>query len=148
MSRQRCTPLNEQEIQAAGLAILTEEQPAHFLLLKHKDRWDLPKGHLEKGEDIIVAALRETQEETGIPADDLQLDHAFRFELRYAVQSSKRGQYQKLTTYFLAYLPARRPIVLTEHIAYQWFPLLPAEPIQAQTIDPLMKAVRDHIEAR
>lgn len=39
----------------------------HILLIAtHSGRWQLPKGHLEPGESAEQAALRETQEETGV----------------------------------------------------------------------------------
>jgi len=38
-----------------------------FLILKHrKGHWSFPKGHIENGEDIKTAALREVKEETGL----------------------------------------------------------------------------------
>lgn len=36
------------------------------LFIYRNDKWDLPKGKLEKGESIEEAALREVEEETGI----------------------------------------------------------------------------------
>jgi len=37
-----------------------------ILFIKRKGKWDLPKGKLEKGENISECALREVEEETGI----------------------------------------------------------------------------------
>ena len=37
-----------------------------FLAIERNGVWDLPKGKLEKGEDFEQAALRETEEETGL----------------------------------------------------------------------------------
>ena len=53
-------------VDAAGLLLMTRAEPRKFLLMRHRDRWDLPKGHVEPGEGIREAALRETEEETGI----------------------------------------------------------------------------------
>ncbi len=36
---------------------------------RYKDAWQMPQGGVEKGEDPQEAALREMTEETGIPAD-------------------------------------------------------------------------------
>jgi len=33
---------------------------------EHKDWWTLPKGHVEVGEDILLCARREIEEETGL----------------------------------------------------------------------------------
>lgn len=35
----------------------------------YKGRWGFPGGHLERGETVVAAALRELQEETGIKAE-------------------------------------------------------------------------------
>lgn len=48
---------------AGGLVFNDDKQ---FLAIERFERWDLPKGHLEKGEKWKHAALREVQEECGI----------------------------------------------------------------------------------
>lgn len=127
-------------VQAAGVVIFTRTQPASFLLLKHIDRWDLPKGHSEPGESLRDTALRETEEETGIAASTIELDETFQFVLEYDVSGKKRGNYRKQVTYFLGYIPAPTDIELTEHIGFEWL-AWPAPPIQQQTIDPLLTSV-------
>ncbi len=37
-----------------------------ILLIKRLNKWDFPKGKIEKGESIEIAALREVEEETGL----------------------------------------------------------------------------------
>ncbi len=80
-----------------------------FLVIKRNGIWDLPKGKLEKGEGFATAALREVQEETGLPG--LELDqpivstyHTYKlsdqwilkktrwFEMRYTGHSEPRLQ--------------------------------------------------------
>jgi len=51
-------------IDAAGG--LVQNDKGEFLLIFRRNRWDLPKGKVEKGEDLEVAALREVEEETGV----------------------------------------------------------------------------------
>ena len=51
-------------VQAAGGAV-TDEQ-GRLLAIHRLGRWDLPKGKVEKGEDIPEAAVREVQEECGL----------------------------------------------------------------------------------
>lgn len=46
-----------------GLVVNTQNE---LLLIFRRSHWDLPKGHLEKGETIEACALREVTEETGI----------------------------------------------------------------------------------
>ncbi|SRR6266702_571029 len=50
--------------------------PLQVCLLHHnvRDEWLLPKGRKDRGEDVTVAAVRETFEETGYPCQRLPLD--------------------------------------------------------------------------
>lgn len=52
------------EVNAAGG--LVSNRRGDYLLIKRWERWDLPKGHQDPGEDISVTAMREVQEETGL----------------------------------------------------------------------------------
>lgn len=49
---------------AAGGIVKNEK--GDTLFIKRKGKWDLPKGKLDKGEDLQTCALREVIEETGI----------------------------------------------------------------------------------
>ena len=40
-------------------------------MIRLRNRWDLPKGHIEEGEDSRSAAIREVEEETKIKAEAL-----------------------------------------------------------------------------
>lgn len=51
-------------VKAAGG--LVSDAHDRMLLIRRFDRWDLPKGKVEAGETLAQAALRETEEETGI----------------------------------------------------------------------------------
>ena len=69
------------EVNAGGG--LVRNRRGDYLLIKRNGLWDLPKRHQEDGEDIQVTALREAQQETGIPQLELgQLicvtDHCYR----------------------------------------------------------------------
>ena len=51
-------------VKAGGGVVFNEK--GHFLMIRRRGMWDLPKGKLEKGEDFESAALREVEEETGL----------------------------------------------------------------------------------
>ena len=118
-----------------------------FLLLRHPDRWDLPKGHCENGETFMETALRETEEETGISADVISVKPEFHFDLVYSVTYKKWGDqiFQKQVRYFLGYVDAKPALRLTEHQSAQWFLWNPPHKIQTQTIDPVLQSVEKHL---
>lgn len=45
---------------------LVENDQNELLFIYRNKRWDLPKGHVEPGEDYESAAIREVEEETGV----------------------------------------------------------------------------------
>ena len=128
------------EVRACGVIVVIGEPIERFLLMRHKDRWDLPKGHVDPGETDVECALREMVEETGIPTDAIDLDPFFRFEHQYEVREARSGGELKLKTLviFLARLTQEVEINVTEHPGYQWIEWRPPHTIQAQTIDPLL----------
>ena len=69
------------EVNAGGG--LVENRRGDFLLINRNGLWDLPKGHQDPGEDIMVTALREVKEETGIEELELKeliciTDHCYK----------------------------------------------------------------------
>ncbi len=52
------------EVDAAGGVVTNKE--GKVLFIYRNDKWDLPKGKLDKGETIEACALREVAEETGV----------------------------------------------------------------------------------
>lgn len=135
--------MNEIQIRSCGFLIFrtgTEPSPDQFLLMKHKDRWDLPKGHVDPGETQMECALRELHEETGIRDSDISIDPGYRYchqyEVRYA-RNHGRPQ-QKELVIFLAKLIRPVEIVVTEHLGHQWMDWAPPHAIQEQTIDPVL----------
>jgi len=58
-------------IVAAG-GVVTNEK-GKVLFIYRNDKWDLPKGKLDKGESIEACALREVMEETGVA--DLSIEN-------------------------------------------------------------------------
>lgn len=138
------------ETKACGFLIVQGDPIESFLLMRHKDRWDLPKGHVDAGEDEMTCALRELEEETGIHSNEIMVDPDFRFTLQYVVNYKKRmGGVTALKTavYFLATLTNEVKLKLTEHQGAEWFSWNPPHAIQQQTIDPLLAAVAQHLKS-
>ena len=88
----------------AGGAVVLRGPPTavRVLLLHHstEDRWCLPKGHVEPGESLVDAALREVREETGL--DDVRLgDEIAEVSYRF-YRPRSGGNVLKVSVYFLA----------------------------------------------
>ncbi|MCA9265342.1 MAG: NUDIX domain-containing protein [Planctomycetales bacterium] len=128
------------KLKACGVLIVKGDPIESFLLMEHVDRLDLPKGHVDEGETEEECALRELEEETGISADDVELDTGFRFTTTYVVRPKKKlfEPHEKTTVIFLGRLRRDVPIQITEHIGYRWVAWSPPHSIQAATIDPLL----------
>jgi len=80
------TPVEAQrEVSAGGVVYRVVDDEPMFLLIRDSYRnWGFPKGHLESDEAAPDAALREVQEETGLPRVTLcaeidTIDWFFRF---------------------------------------------------------------------
>jgi len=136
------------QIKACGVLVVRGNPVESFLLMKHKDRWDLPKGHLDDGETEEECARRELVEETGITADDIELVPGFRWATEYEVDSKRFGEKcHKTLVIFLGRLRRDVKVAPTEHQGFRWFPWQPPHRIQARTIDPLLAAAERFLAA-
>ncbi len=134
---------------SSGYLIFRNPAQLQFLLMRHQDRWDLPKGHLDPEETKAQAAVRELQEETGIEPADITTVPDFAFAHQYQVNSRRdpsRVALKELTIY-LGFLSSDRAIECTEHASYQWWDWSPPHRIQPQTIDPLLACVEKYLQA-
>lgn len=136
------------DVKSCGFLIIRGDPIREFLLMRHADRWDLPKGHVDAGETEMQCALRELHEETGISPDDIEVLDGFRFTTQYQVRGKRDGRlHDKTLVVFLARLVRDVKIDPTEHGGYRWFAWNPPHAIQAWTIDPLLAAVEKFIAA-
>ncbi len=94
-------------IEAAGGFI---EKDKKFLFIHRHQRWDLPKGKLEKGESIKTGAMRECEEETGIK--ELSISHAL--SSTFHIYTFKNAYALKQTYWF--YMQSSYPGVLTPQL--------------------------------
>ena len=96
----------KQEISAGGIVVRKKDKTWDVLLIKDmNDQWTFPKGLVEKGEEVLVAAKREMYEEVGIS------DVSFIKELtsiRYMYQ--RNGLISKTVHYFLFLSDGKEPL--------------------------------------
>ncbi|KRM68225.1 NUDIX hydrolase [Apilactobacillus ozensis DSM 23829 = JCM 17196] len=83
------------EIDGGAIVYRLIEDKPYYLLEKSatSDFWGFPKGHIEKGEDLVQAAIREIKEETGI---DASIDPNFKYVIEYDM---KNGHHKSVTFY-------------------------------------------------
>lgn len=82
--------------------------------------WTPPKGHVDPGESDMETALRETEEEAGLSASDLNIFENVKHELNYHVNGKP-----KVVVYWLAELldPEKSIRLSHEHQAFKWLSL-------------------------
>ena len=95
-------------VEAAGG--LVEHTDGRYLFIYRNDKWDLPKGKIEKNEVIIDAAIREVTEETGV--GDLMVTKPL--NTTYHVFNSKGKFKLKKTYWFLMKSNYNAPLVPQE----------------------------------
>lgn len=134
------------QVRACGVILFRKTPHLTYLLLKHRHRFDLPKGHLEEGENDLQCALREMEEETGIPRTDVVLDPTFCYSETYHPVEARFGPepVEKTLMIYLGWLNRDRPLKLTEHVGYEWRLWTPPHHIQRYTINPLLAKIEEH----
>jgi bis(5'-nucleosidyl)-tetraphosphatase len=81
--------------------------------------WDLPKGHMEKGETEEDTVRREVEEETGL--SDIELFDGFREEIHYWFQAGKQ-KVSKTVLFYLAKVSQDTVTISEEHLGFVWLP--------------------------
>jgi len=110
---------------SAGAIIFRRENKKIYYLLLHypsnpkakKDYWDLPKGHIEKGEDEIETARREVEEETGLK--DIQFVGEFKEAIKYFFKFKGENIF-KIVVFYLAETKTKEVKISFEHIGFKW----------------------------
>jgi bis(5'-nucleosidyl)-tetraphosphatase len=107
-------------ITSAGFIIFKDKK---ILLLKSKKKhFDFPKGHVEPGEEIFQAAIRELKEETNIDVEDIKIIGGPDI-ISYKVIEQNEIK-DKNVYYYYALLISNKEIKLSkEHEYYVWVPI-------------------------
>lgn len=139
------------KVKSCGVIVMRKQPQISFLLmLNHPDskkNYDLPKGHIEIGEDEVSCALRELSEETGITVEDIKLDTNFRYIETYQTtyKRFKGEKVEKTLVIFLGWLKHEVDLKLTEHSGYKWIDWNPPHLIQGKTINPLLAQLESYL---
>lgn len=105
------------EYSAGSMVFRREDSRILFLFLVREDgALDIPKGHIEKGESALQAAIRETKEETGI---DITPDRFFKRIKKYFFYEGKE-KIMKTLTVFLSEVHTSKVSISFEHKGYKW----------------------------
>lgn len=89
-----------------------------YLVLHYEEgHWDFPKGHVEKGEEEIETALRETIEETGI--SDIDIITGFRERIEYSYKKEGKTSLKEVF-FFLGCTRTSTVRLSVEHIGFEW----------------------------
>jgi 8-oxo-dGTP pyrophosphatase MutT (NUDIX family) len=136
-------------VKSCGFLVVRRHPTWAFLLLRHRHRFDLPKGHLESGETELACAWRELREETGLTEADVQQEEGFRFVTHFYPRYHRFGgmRVEKQVVIFLGWLEQPREVVLSEHPAYEWVPWQPPHRLQEGLIDEVLAAAWSHLQA-
>jgi len=110
---------------SAGAIIFCKEGNEIYYLLLHypsssrakKDYWDLPKGHIEKGEDEITTVKREVKEETGLK--DINFVEGFKETIKYFFKWQGKTVL-KFVTFYLAETKESKVKISPEHMGFKW----------------------------
>lgn len=141
--------------QSAGIIVYRKnpEGIIEFLLLNGDAiGWGFPKGHVDKGENLVQTAKRETYEETSLKIS--KLEPGFKEEVTYFLKKnwSTGKQYKtpklKSVVYFLAEVPYKSNVKIShEHIGFLWLPYSKAKKKQLYN-KKLLKYAKDYILAK
>jgi bis(5'-nucleosidyl)-tetraphosphatase len=108
---------------SSGIIVFRQVFSQRLYLLLHYhykgDYWDFPRGNIREDETPKEAAVRETEEETGLSADHLRIVEGFEERAIWFYRLEKQ-MVQKEVTYFLAETNVENVKISEEHIGAKW----------------------------
>lgn len=102
---------------ATRAAVKGEEEDKPSSPKTPKEYWDLPKGHIEKGEKEIETVRREVEEETGLK--DIEFLEGFKEWIKYFFKFREKN-ILKFVTFYLAETKEKDIKVSFEHLGFEW----------------------------
>lgn len=112
------------EVSAGGVMYRKHSDETQIALIHVRNRWGLPKGHVEEGERIEETALREVREETGLEGRVVKKLGDIRYAYR---DKTKEGEpiriYKRVHFYLLRYLKGDVRDHDHEVDEARWFPM-------------------------
>jgi 8-oxo-dGTP pyrophosphatase MutT (NUDIX family) len=129
--------MSPQRLSAGVVVVRDESQSLRFLVLRAYRNWDFPKGLVEPGEAPLAAAIRETEEETGIA--DLSFDWGSEY-----CETAPYGR-GKVARYYVARTRAQRIVLPVnpelgrpEHHEHRWVDLTDAFALTGPRLRPIV----------
>ncbi len=101
---------------SAGAVVFNKKTKKYLLLHYPTGHWDFPKGHVERGENEQMAAIREIFEETEI---EVELIFGFREVIKYYFRE-KDNLVKKEVVYFLGITEKEEVQLSYEHNGFIW----------------------------
>lgn len=138
-------------VRSCGFIVIkkTGNQPTAFLLMKQRNRYDLPKGHQEEGEDDLATAYRELWEETGIKKENTTIIPNFSFSSVYYPKYARfnRQTVEKTVIFYGCVVADDVEVTLEEHQGFEWRKWSPPNQI-SDSLDPLIRALEAYYEGK
>ena len=106
--------------QSAGILLVNDDNDfEEFLIMRRYGIWEIPKGHVNEGEELVDTAIRETEEETGVSRGDISFDWGYHYH-------TCTGYTDKHVYVFVAKSKTRDIVIrknsdgIYEHHDYKW----------------------------